>query len=57
MAGRKVEQLSCCPWLVTPKLVDEGLIGAPRDERLNHISIDDAGELIALLGEAMDVLA
>jgi hypothetical protein len=36
--------------------VDEGLIGGPRDERLNHISVDDVGELIALLGEAVNVL-
>jgi hypothetical protein len=39
-----------------PKLVDEGLIGGPRDEHLNHISVDDVRELIALLGEVVNVL-
>jgi len=36
--------------------MDEGLIGGPRDEHLDHISVDDVEELIALLGEAADVL-
>jgi hypothetical protein len=57
VTGHEVEQLPCCSQLVVPKLMDEGLDGGPRNERPDYIGVHDVGELIALLGEAADVLA
>jgi hypothetical protein len=37
--------------------VDEGLVGCATDEGIDHVSIGDVGELVALLGEALDVLS
>ena len=36
--------------------VDERLAGHAVDEGVDHVGIDDVGELIALLGEILDVL-
>ena len=36
--------------------MDECLAGHGVDEGIDHISIDDVGELIVLLGEALDIL-
>jgi hypothetical protein len=36
--------------------VYQGLIGGPRQKDPNHVGVGDVGELIALLGEASDVL-
>ena len=38
-------------------LMDECFIGHARDERPDHVHVHDIRELIALLGEAVDVLA
>jgi hypothetical protein len=37
--------------------VDQGLIGGARQEGPNDVGISDVRQLIALLGEALDVLA
>ena len=37
--------------------MDESLIGHAADEGVDHVGIGDVGELIALLGEALDVLS
>jgi hypothetical protein len=36
--------------------VDQGLTGTPRQKGPDHVSVGNVGQLIALLGEAMDVL-
>jgi hypothetical protein len=41
---------------LTGKGVDELLAGGATDEGIDHVSIGDVGELIALLGEALNVL-
>ena len=43
-------------WFAMSELMDECLIGCARDERSNHVRVHDIRELIALLGEAVDVL-
>jgi hypothetical protein len=53
---RKVEQFPRRLRLVASKLMHEGLVGCARDERSDHIRIDDVGKLIALLEKAADVL-
>jgi hypothetical protein len=41
---------------LTGKGVDELLAGGATDEGIDHVIIGDVGELIALLGEALNVL-
>ena len=41
---------------LTAERVDERLAGCATNEGVDHVSIDDVGELIALLGEALNVL-
>ena len=36
--------------------VDEYFLGHPADESIDHVSIGDVGKLVALLGEALDIL-
>ena len=43
-------------WGLTAKHVDERLIGRAIDEGVDHVSVGDVCELIALLGEALNVL-
>jgi hypothetical protein len=43
-------------WGLTGKGVDELLASGATDEGIDHVSIDDVGELITLLGEALNVL-
>ena len=52
----EVEQLPRSSRFATSELVDECLIGCVRDERSDHVHVHDIRELIALLGEAVDVL-
>jgi hypothetical protein len=52
----EVEQLPRCSWFAAPELVDECFIGHARDERSNHVCIQDVRKLIALLREVADVL-
>jgi hypothetical protein len=56
MDGCEVKQLSHRPWLVASELVNKRFIGGTKDER-SYVYIDDIRELIALLGEAADVLS
>jgi hypothetical protein len=56
VAGGNVEELLGSSWALAPQLVDQGLIGGPRQEGLNHIGVSNVGQLIALLGEASNVL-
>jgi hypothetical protein len=57
MACRKVEQLLHRSRFVVSEFVDECFVGYARDERSNHVRVHDIGKLVALLGEAVDVLA
>ena len=41
---------------LTAERVDERLIGHATDEGVDHVGIGDVGELVALLGEALDIL-
>ena len=50
--GADVQEFLCCAW----GLAIERLVGRATDEDVDHISICDVGELVALLGEALDVL-
>ena len=50
--GGNIQELLCCAW----GLAIERLVGRATDEDVDHISICDVGELVALLGEALDVL-
>jgi len=43
-------------WGLTAKRVDERLAGRATDEGIDHVGIGDVWELIALLGEALNVL-
>ena len=52
----EVEQLPCSLRFAMSELMDECLIGCARDERYDHIHVHDIRQLIALLGEATDVL-
>jgi hypothetical protein len=36
--------------------MDERLTGHAADEGIDHVGVDDVGELIVLLGEALNVL-
>ena len=43
-------------WGLTAKRVDERLAGRAIDEGIDDIGVGDVGELVALLGEMLDVL-
>jgi hypothetical protein len=57
MAGGDVKELLGGPRTLATQLVDQGLIGGARQEGPNDVGIGDVRQLIALLGEALDVLA
>ena len=44
-------------WGLTAKRVDKCLAGHAVDEGIDDVGIGDVGELIALLGETLDVLS
>jgi hypothetical protein len=56
VAGSDVEELLGGPWALTSQLMYQGLAGGPRLESPNDVDIGDIGQLIALPGEAPDVL-
>jgi Mg2+/Co2+ transporter CorB len=56
MDHRDVEQLPRRVQPIAPKLMHEQLVRHPHYEGANHVSILHVREVIALLGEAMDVL-
>jgi hypothetical protein len=41
---------------LTAEHMDKRLAGHATDEGIDHVSVGDVGELVALLGEALDVL-
>ena len=56
MAGGDVEELLGGSRALTSQLVNQGLIGGPRQESSYDVGVDDIGQLVALPGEALDVL-
>ena len=56
MVHGDVDQVVGGTGLQIAKLVDQGLIGCPGEERANDIRIDDIWEGVALFGEPMDVI-
>ena len=54
--GGNVYELPHHAWGLMAKHMDECLIGHAIDEGIDHVSVSDVGELIALLGEALNVL-
>ena len=55
MAGGDVEELLGGLRALTSQLVNQGLIGGPRQESSYDVGVDDVGRLVALPGEALDV--
>ena len=55
MAGGDVERLLGGSWALMPQLVNQGLIGGPRQESSYNVGISDVRQLVALPGEAPDV--
>jgi len=55
MASGDVEELLGGSRALTSQLVNQGLVGGPRQEGSYDVSVDDVGQLIALPGEAPDV--
>ena len=43
--------------LQAAKLVDQGLVVRPGEERTDDVCVDDVGEGVALLGEPADVIS
>ena len=52
-----VEQVAGGSGLQTAKLVDQGLIGCPREECSDDVRTDDIREGVASLGESTDVIS
>ena len=55
MVGGDVEELLGGSWALASQLMDQRLVGHPRQEGSYHVSIGDVRELVALPGEASDV--
>ena len=51
-----VKQVAGGPRLQTAELVDQGLAGCPREERVDDVHVDDIREGVASLGEPADVI-
>jgi hypothetical protein len=56
MADGDVEEPLGGPQTFPPQLMDQGLVGSPRQERADDVGISDVGQLIALFGETSDVV-
>ena len=56
MAGGDVEEFLGGSWALVSQLVNQGLTGGPRQESSYDVGVGNVGQLIALLGEAPDVL-
>ena len=54
--GGDVQELPCHAQGLVAKRMDERLIGHAADEGVDDVGVGDVGELIALLGEMLDVL-
>jgi len=57
MAGGDVQELLGSPWALASQLVNQRLVGCPRQEGSYHVGVGDVRELVALSGEALDVPA
>ena len=55
MAGDNVEELLGGSWALTSQLVNQELIGGPRQKSSYNIGVGDIRQLITLLGEALDI--
>ena len=56
MAGGNVEELLGGPQTLVAKLVDQGLVGGPRQEGSDDVGVGNVGQLVALPREVLDVL-
>ena len=56
VVGGDVEQITGATGLQAAKLVDQGLVGRPREECADDVRINDIREGVALLGEPTDVI-
>ena len=54
--GGDIQEFPHCAWGLMTKHVDDGLTGHDTDEGIDDIDVGDVGELITLLGEALNVL-
>jgi hypothetical protein len=54
--GGDFHDLPRCAQGITTERVDESLACHAADEGVDHVDVGDVGELVALLGEALDVL-
>ena len=54
--GGNVQELPHHAWGLMAKRVDKHLTGRATDEGVDHVGVGDVWELIALLGEMLDVL-
>ena len=54
--GGDVQELPHRGWGLMAERMDECFIGCAVDEGIDHVGIGDVGELIALVGEALNVL-
>ena len=55
MAGGDVEEFLGGSWALESQFVNQGLAGGPGQESSYDVDVGDVGQLIALLGEALDV--
>ena len=55
MAGGNVEELLGGSWALMSQVVNQGLIGGPRQESSYNVDVSDVRQLIAMPGEAPDV--
>ena len=55
VAGGDVEELLGGSRALTSQLMDQGLVGGPRQESSYDVGVGDVRQLVALLGEAPDV--
>ena len=55
--GGDVQKLPRHPWGLASEHVDERLVGHVADEGIDHVGVGDVRGLIALLGEALNVLS
>ena len=51
-----IEQVTGGTGLQEAKLVDQGLVGCPREECVDDVRVDDIREGVASLGKPMDVI-
>ena len=56
MAGGDVQEFLGGPWALASELMNQTLVGRPGQEGSYHVGIGDIRELVALPGEAPDVL-